>query len=265
MPSFLEVVFPVMNGLLLWGVLHLMCLSVAGNHWLFIGVFPGSHGMKAGISGTLYWAGGKSQLILFWIGPAPLSILGLEEGGLRFSSSRRSVLGRGVIPLEGNLDRGGISFSDLVGVLSGNFIGEMIRFGLLGSLSLSPEGPGFGALESLCFLEICRVLLWLLGPELESLVGPSSGCPGIGVLFSVSGSENLTFVSSSSEGSTSPSSFESLESEVPLSSSLLPLSLVMEDFSLLTTHFLISSLDTREFAFLGILVSGKAEPVLLFG
>ena len=274
MPSFLEVVFPVMNGLLLWGVLHLMRLSVAGNHWLFIGVLPGSHGMNAGILGTLFWPGGKSQLILFWMGPAPLSILGFEEGGLRFSSSRRSVLGRGINALEDSLDRGGTSSSDLVGVLSGNFIGEMFLLGLLDSLlfvfaicplSLSPEGPGFGSLESLSFLEECWLLFWLLGPELESLVGPSSGCPGIGVLFRVSGSENLMFVSSSSEGSTSPSSFESLESEVSLSSSLLPLSLVMEDFSLLTTHFLISSLDTREFAFLGILFSGEAEPVLLFG
>ena len=264
-PSFLEVVFPVINGLLLCGVLHLMVLSVAGNHWLFNGVFPGSHGMKAGISGILVWAGGKSQLILFWIGPAPLSILGLEEGGLRFSSSRRSVLGRGVIPLEGNLDRGGISFTDLVGVFSGNFIGEMIRFGLMGSLSLSPGGPGFGALGSLSFLEICRVLLWFLGPKLESLVCPSSGCPGIGVLFGVSGSENLTFVNSSSEGSTSPSSFDSLESEVSLSSSLLPSLLDMDNFSLFTTHFLISSLDAHVFSSLGILFSGEAEPVLLLG
>ena len=31
-PSFLEVVFPAMKGLLLWGVLHLMWLLVAGNH-----------------------------------------------------------------------------------------------------------------------------------------------------------------------------------------------------------------------------------------
>ena len=115
------------------------------------------------------------------------------------------------------------------------------------------------------FLEICRVLLWLLGPELESLVCPSSGYPGIGVLFRVSGSENLTFVSSSSEGSTSPSSFESLVSDDSLASSLLRSSLVKDDFSFLTTHFLISSLDSREFACLGTLFSGEADPVLLFG
>ena len=104
--------------------------------------------MKAGISEALLWPGGKSQLILFWMGPAPLSILGFEEDGLWFSSSRRSVFGRGISPLEDNLDRGGISSSDLVGVLSGNFIGEMFLFGLLDSLlvvfaicllSLSPE------------------------------------------------------------------------------------------------------------------------------
>ena len=118
-------------------------------------------------------AGGKLQLILFWMGPAPLSILGLECGGFRFSSSRRSDLGRGVIPLEGNLDRGGISFSDLVGVLSGNFIGEMILFGFLGPLSLSSEGLAFIALECLSLLEMCRVFLWLLGAEL-TLVGSSS-------------------------------------------------------------------------------------------
>ena len=85
-PSCLEVVFPVINGLLLWGILHLMLFSVAGSHWLFIGVLPSNHGMKAGISGALLWPGGKSQLILFWMGPAPLSILGFEEGGLWFSS-----------------------------------------------------------------------------------------------------------------------------------------------------------------------------------
>ena len=102
-------------------------------------------------------------------------------------------------------------------------------------------------------------------PELESLVCPSSGYPGFGVLCRVSGSENLTFVSSSSEGSTSPSSFESLVSDDSLASSLLLSSLVKDDFNFLTTHFLISSLDTREFAFLGTLFSGEADPVLLFG
>ena len=128
---------------------------MAGNHWLFIGVFPGSHGTKAGISGTSFRAGWELQLILFWIGPRPLSIFGLEEGGLWFRSSRRSALSRGVVPLEGSLDRGGISFSDLVGVLSGNFIGEMVRLGLLCSLTLSPEGPDFIAFEDLSFLAIC--------------------------------------------------------------------------------------------------------------
>ena len=133
MPSFLEVVFPVMNGLLLWGVLHFMRLSVAGNHWLFIGVLPGSHGTNAGMFGVSFWRGGKSQLILYLMGPPPPSILGFEEAGLRFSSSRRSNLGGGINTLEDSLDRGGTSSSDLVGVLSGNFIGEMTLLGFLDS------------------------------------------------------------------------------------------------------------------------------------
>ena len=96
--------------------------------------------------------GGKLQLILFWMGPAPLSILGLDFGGLRFSSSRRSDLS---IPREGNLDRGGISFSDLVGVLSGYFIGEMIFFGFLGPLSSPFEGLGFIAPGCISLLDVC--------------------------------------------------------------------------------------------------------------
>ena len=47
------------------------------------------------------------------------------------------------IPLEGSLDRGGHSFSALVGVFSGYFIGEMIFLGFLGSLSSSFEVLGF--------------------------------------------------------------------------------------------------------------------------
>ena len=39
----------------------------------------------------------------------------------------------------------------------------------------------------------------------------------------------------------------------------------MDDFSLLTTHFLISSLDTLVFSSRYILFRGEAEPVLLLG
>ena len=53
--------------------------------------------------------------------------------------------------------------------------------------------------------------------------------------------------------SSSPSTFDSLESEVSLSSFLF---LDMDDFNLLTTHFLISSLDTRVFSSFGILFRG---------
>ena len=177
-------------------------------------------------------AGGKLQLILFWMGPAPLSILGLEFGGFRFSSSRRSDLG---VPREGSLDRGGISFSDLVGVFSGYFIGEMVFFGFLGPLFSPFEGLGFIAFGCVSLPGVCWVFFWFLGAEL-SLEGSLSDCLS------------------------SPSAFDSLESEVSLS-----LFLDMDDFSLLTTHFLISSLDTLVFSSLGILFRGEAEPVLLLG
>ena len=139
------------------------------------------------------------------------------------------------IPLGGNLDRGGISFSDLVGVLSGYFIGEMIFFGFLGPLSSPFEGLGFIALGCISLLDVCWVFFWLLGAGL-SLEGSLSDCLS------------------------SPSAFDSLESEVSLS-----LFLDMDDFSLLTTHFLISSLDTLVFSSLGILFRGEAELVLLLG
>ena len=155
-PSFLEVVLSLMKGLLLWGMLHLILFSVAGIHWLFSGVLPCIHGRKGGILEALLWFGGKSQLILSRMGPAPLSILGFAEGGLWFSSSRRS----GISPLDDNLDRGCVSSSDLVGVLPGNFIGEMFLFVLLGSffavsLSLFSEVPGFGDLGGFSLLESC--------------------------------------------------------------------------------------------------------------
>ena len=59
-----------------------------------------------------------------------------------------------------------------------------------------------------------------------------------------------------------PSAFDSLDSEVSLSSFLF---LDMDDFNLLTTHFLISSLDSLVFSSFGILFRGEAEPVLLLG
>ena len=122
MPSCLEVVLLDMKGLLLWGILHLMLLLVAGNHGLLSGVWLGNQGINAGMSGIPPMTDGKLRLILLWTGPAPLSILGFEFGGFRFSPSRRSGMG---VPLEGSLDRGGHSFSALVGVFSGYFIGEM--------------------------------------------------------------------------------------------------------------------------------------------
>ena len=177
-------------------------------------------------------AGGKLQLILFWMGPAPLSILGLEFGGFRFSSSRRSDLG---IPREGNLDRGGISFSDLVGVFSGYFIGEMIFFSFLGPLSSPFEGLGFIPPGCISLSDVCWVFFWLLGVEISL--------------------EDLPL-----DCLSSLSAFDSLESEVSLS-----LFLDMDDFSLLTTHFLISSLDTPVFSSRDTLFRGEAEPVLLLG
>ena len=67
---------------------------------------------------------------------------------------------------------------------------------------LVPDGPGFGS-----------PLMCSVGPDLGLPLGSITGGPGFGVLIDVSDSENFTFVSSSSEGSTSPSSFESLELE----------------------------------------------------
>ena len=66
-----------------------------------------------------------------------------------------------------------------------------------------PDGPGFGS-----------PLMCSVGPDLGLPLGSITGGPGFGVLLVVSDSENLTPVSSSSEGSTSPSSFESLELEL---------------------------------------------------
>ena len=103
---------------------------------------------------SLFWRGGKSQLTLYLMGPLPLSILGFEEAGLRFKSSRRSSIRGGINTHGASLERGTSSF-DFVGVLSGNFIGEMTLLGFLGSLFvvfavgphfLTPDGPGFGSL-----------------------------------------------------------------------------------------------------------------------
>ena len=80
---------------------------------------------------SLFWRGGKSQLTLYLMGPLPLSILGFEEAGLRFKSSRRSSIGGGINTLGASLERGTSSL-DFVGVLSGNFIGEITPFGLFG-------------------------------------------------------------------------------------------------------------------------------------
>ena len=104
-----------------------------------------------------------------------------------------------------------------------------------------------------------------MGPEFGSPLSLASKGPDIGVLVGVSDSEYLTFVSSSSEGSTSPSSLESLDSEVSLSSSFLSSIPVMEDFSLFITCLLTSSPESRESAPLGVLCTGQAELVLLFG
>ena len=66
-----------------------------------------------------------------------------------------------------------------------------------------PDGPGFGS-----------PLEFSGGADLGLLLGLITREPGFEVLFVVSGSGNLTPVSSSSEGSTSPSSPESLELEL---------------------------------------------------
>ena len=122
---------------------------------MFIGVLTGIHGRNAGMFGlSLFRRGGKSQLILYLMGPLPPSILGFEEDGLRFKSSRRSSIGGGINTLGASLERGTSSF-DFVGVLSGNFIGEITLLGFLDSLFvvvavgpqfLAPDGPGFGSL-----------------------------------------------------------------------------------------------------------------------
>ena len=80
-----------------------------------------------------------------------------------------------------------------------------IRFfvAFVGPHNWVPDGPGFGSPL------VCSVV-----PVLGLLFGSVTGVPGLGVLLVVSDSENLTPVSSSSEGSTSPSSFESLELEL---------------------------------------------------
>ena len=94
------------------------------------------------------------QLILYLIGPMPPSILGFEEVGLRFKSSRRSSMGGVINTLGASLERG-ISSFDFLGVLSGHFIGEITPLGFLGSLFvvvavgphfLAPEGPDFDSL-----------------------------------------------------------------------------------------------------------------------
>ena len=182
------------------------------------------------MSGIPPMTDGKLRLILLWMGPAPLSILGFEFGGFRFSSSRRSGLG---IPLEGNLDRGGHSFSDLVGVFSGYFIGEMIFLGFLGPLSSSFEVLGFIAHGCTTLPDVFWVFCWFLGVEISL-----DDCP----------SDCLSSLSASG----------SVESDVSLS-----LFLDMDDFSLFMTHFLISSLDTPVPSSHGILFVGEAEPDLL--
>ena len=72
-------------------------------------------------------------MTLYLTGPMPPSILGFEEVGLRFKSSRRSSMGGGINTLGASLERG-ISSFDLLGVLSGPFIGEITLLSFLGSL-----------------------------------------------------------------------------------------------------------------------------------
>ena len=98
-----------------------------------------------------------------------------------------------------------------------------------------------------------------LGTEFGSPFGS-----GFEALVGVSDSEYLTFVSSSSEGATSPSSLVSLDSELSLSPSIFSLNLVMEDLSLSIASLLSSVLGQFGFAPLGVLASGEAELVLLF-
>ena len=182
---------------------------------LFFGSCPGCQGRNAGTFG-LFGLGGISQLILDSKGPLPLSSFGSEEAGMAFSLSRASNVAGGFIDLCISLERGTSSLF-LIGDLPGNFIGEigflyfldLLFIGVAGGPHfLVPDGPGFGSFS-----------IWLVGPDFGLPLRSSTGGPGFGVLIEVSDSENLTFVSSSSEGSTSPSSFESLELEVSLSSS----------------------------------------------
>ena len=156
-----------------------------GNHLLLVGSCPSNHGRNAGTFGTFGLFGRVGTQILDSTGPLPPSIFGTEEAGLAFSFSRASGI---------SFDRGTSSLF-LLGESPGNFIGEcalvLLLLGFSGDPSFPvPDGPGFG----LSFWGLC-----------------------FGVLVVVSDSENLTLVSSSSEGSTSPSSFEPLEDEVSLS------------------------------------------------
>ena len=99
------------------------------------------------------------------------------------------------------------------------------------------------------------------------LFGTKSGSPsgsGSVALVGVSDSEYLTFMSSSSEGATSPSSSVSLESELSFFPSIFSLSPDKEDLSLSIASLLSSVLGQFEFAPLGVLATGEAELVLLF-
>ena len=100
-----------------------------------------------------------------------------------------------------------------------------------------------------------RLFVWLSGLDFKLPFSSSSEGPGFGVLIEVSDSEYLTFISSSSEGSTSPSSFESLVFEVSLSSFTFSLCSAMEDFSLLINCLLSSSPVSRNFSRLIMVLS----------
>ena len=82
------------------------------------------------------------------------------------------------------------------------FLCFLLFLAIVGPYFPVPDGPGFGS-----------PLMFTVGPDLGLPLGSITRGPGFGVLIDVSDSENFTFVSSSSEGSTSPSSFESLELE----------------------------------------------------
>ena len=168
-------------------------------------LFNGSSPCFQGNQGPI---GRGGKLILDLRGPFPLSSFGSEECGIVFSLSLASGL---FVEVLVSLERG-TSSSFLTGEFPGHFIGEMTFLSLLFSVFFFadvgpcfpvPDGPGLGS-----------PLEFSVGTDLGLLLGLITREPGFEDLLVVSGSGNLTPVSSSSEGSTSPSSLESLELEL---------------------------------------------------